>query len=135
MKTVKYYLQNTDREAVLNIIVNDLMKDSIALLEMKDQTVEDIQKRNKILMSEAIDELLLLEAFPTDRWVLYLCDCADRGDVDRQLYLCDVNEIRDDIDANSYSFISADWQETLGYLVADNKLTQDLYNYRAGRVS
>ena len=125
MKTVMYYLQNTDLNEVLDIIANDLMKDTIALLEMKDRTIEDIRTRYKDTISESIDELLKLEMIPTDRWVLYLCDCADHGDIDRQLYLCDVNEIRENIDASSYSFISADWQETLGYLVADNKLTQD----------
>ena len=39
--------------------------------------------------------------------------------------LIDLNELRKDINASSYAFDLTPWEQTLGYLVADTKLTQD----------
>ena len=80
-------------------------------------------------MNDLIDHLLSLEAVPTDCMVLYMTEVTsfDRW-YNHELWsldLIDLNEIRKDIFANGYGFELSDWEKTLGYLVAENKLTQD----------
>lgn len=129
MKTVQEYLRNADRKELLDSIVYDLICDPQMLLEHKDKTVAKIQTTCRNNMNAFIDHLVSLKAVPSDHMVLYICDTAlyDRHSncEDKVLYLIDLNEVRQDIKADSYGFDLTDWEETLGYLVADNKLTQD----------
>lgn len=71
-----------------------------------------------------IDYLLSLEAVPSDHMVLYLTEMSP-FEMDKSLCLIDINEVRKDMNAQTYAFDLSEWKETLGYLVAENKLTQD----------
>ena len=129
MKTIQEYLRNTDRERLLNAIAYDTLNNTILLLEYKDKTIDEIQNAIKMHMNAFIDHLLTLKTKPSDHMVLYMNEATsfDRrfNHEDKELCLIDINEIRKDIYASSYGFELSDWEKTLGYLVADNKLTQD----------
>ena len=129
MKTVQEYLRIADRERLLDSLVYDEIYDSNLLFELKDLTITEIQYAYKKDMNAFIDHLLTLKAEPTDHMILYLSNiCPDIGGKsyqDKSLNLIDLNEIRKDINASSYAFDLTAWEKTLGYLVADTKLTQD----------
>ena len=129
MKTVQEYLRQADRERLLDAMAYDALSDTIMLLECKDMTVEQIQDACRKQTNDLIQHLLSIEAVPSDHMVLYLMNASsfDRGfgQADKCLCLIDLNEVRQDIYASSYAFDLTDWKETLGYLVAENKLTQD----------
>ena len=129
MKTVQEYLRQADRERLLDAMAYDALSDTIMLLECKDMTVEQIQDACRKQTNDLIQHLLSIEAVPSDHMVLYLMNASsfDRGfgQADKSLCLIDLNEVRQDIYASSYAFDLTDWKETLGYLVAENKLTQD----------
>ena len=129
MKTVQEHLMEADRDRLLDAIAYDTICDTLLLLEYPDRTIAEIQNASKKRMNDLIEHLLSLEAIPTDHKVLYLPPASsfDRrfNHEDRTLCLIDLNEICRDIYASGYSIEFSDWEETLGYLVADNKLTQD----------
>lgn len=126
MKTIQYYLKNASRENLLGSLAYDLLRDPLALLEMKDHTVAEIEEAYKAHMGKLIDHLLSLQAEPSDHMVFYLSDAKSHDDrTGKTLDLVDLNQIREDIHATGYGFEFTRWQESLGYLVADNKLTQD----------
>lgn len=61
--------------------------------------------------------------------VVYLIKNPDgAGRRSLNIEMCHLDEIREDIDASGYSFESTAWERSLGYLVADTKLTQDNLN-------
>ena len=129
MRTIQEYLREADREQLLDSLAYDKICDSITLLECKDMTITEIQNACKKKMNALIDHLLSLKAVETDCMVLYMVPASA---IDRHfnhdfhsVCLINLNEIRKDIHTSSYSFELTDWSKTLGYLVADNKLTQD----------
>ena len=79
-----------------------------------------------------IEYLLSLEVSPSDHMVFYLSEAAsfDRiyNQQNKAMHLINVCEIRKDNDALGYGCDFTEWQESLGYMVADNKLTQDYLN-------
>ena len=129
MKTIQYYLEKTDREKILDRLAYDLLCDPLQLLELDSLPVKEIQEKYKKHMSGFIDHLLSLEPQPSDHMVLYMCDAVSydgqRGQGDKTICLVDMNELRKDIHAPGYGFEMSPLEQTLGYLVADNKLTQD----------
>lgn len=129
MRTVQSYLRETDRERLLDALAYDLICDTLLLLELKDKTVGDIQDACRKHMNSFIDHLISMKAEPSDHMVLYMCGVTPLGSrynrEDKTLFLIDLNEVRKDIHASSYGFLLTDWGETLGYLVAETKLTQD----------
>ena len=129
MKTIQEYLREADREKILRALSYDLLCNPMILLEVKDLTVGEIREAYKQKISQLIDYLLLLKAEPSDHMVFYLYDSRmdERGfcHTDHSLALVDTNEISKDLDASSYGIVITAWEESLGYLVADNKLTQD----------
>ena len=129
MKTIQTVLREADRNRLLHALAYDLLYDTQLLLELKDRTVEQIQEACRNHMNAFIDYLLAQQAVSSDHMVLYMCEASaiDRAfnHEDKSLNLIDLNEIRKDIYASSYAFEFTDWSEALGYLVADNKLTQD----------
>ena len=129
MKTVQEYLRQADRERLLDSMAHDALSDTIMLLESKDMTIEQIQNACRKETNDLVDHLLSLEAVPSDHMVLYLTQVSsfDRGfgQADKTLCLIDINEVRKNIYAPSFAFDLTEWKETLGYLVAENKLTQD----------
>ena len=129
MKTVQYYMKNANKENLLGALAYDLFKDPIAVLEMKDRTIAEIEKAYRSYMGDFIDHLLSLQVMASDHMVFYLSDARPNdGSLDKSLELVDINQIREDIYATGYSFELTRWEESLGYLVADNKLTQDYIN-------
>ena len=129
MKTVQEYLREADRDRLLDSVAYDEICNTELLLEYPDKTIAQIQEAGRRRMNDLIDHLLSLKAVPTDCMVLYLTvetsfDRRFNHDF-RSLQLINLNEIREDIYAYGYAFELTDWQETLGYLVAENKLTQD----------
>ena len=129
MKTVQMYLKEADREKILDALAYDRICDSLFLLEHDDRSIKEIQDAYKNHMNGFIDYLLSLEAVPSQGMVLYLCD-ADGFNTRfnheyKMLCLCDIEEIKKDIGCPDYGFSFSDINETLGYLVAENKLTQD----------
>ena len=129
MKTVQTYLRESDREKLLDSIAYDKLCDTLLLLEYKDKTIAEIQDAVKKRMNGLIDYLISLEVVPSDHDVLYLTEATSYdkqyNNESHTLHLINLEEIRKDIYATSYAFELSDWSETLGYLVADNKLTQD----------
>ncbi|MBQ8940684.1 MAG: hypothetical protein IJ062_02530 [Firmicutes bacterium] len=128
MKTVQSYLRNADKVSLLGQLAYDMLGDRIHLLELKNKSIEDIQIAYKDSMSEFIDHLLTIDAIPAENMVLYLSEATA---FDKQmnneyvsLHLVDLNEINENIYASSYAFEMTDWGKALGYLVADNELTQ-----------
>jgi hypothetical protein len=129
MKTVQECLREADWERLLDALAYDDLCDVHLLLECRDMTIDQIQDACKKRMNSLIEHLLTLDAEPSDHMVLYMVDASsfDRSfnNEYRSLNLIDLNEIRKDIYSSSYAFDLSDWKETLGYLVAGNKLTQD----------
>lgn len=129
MKTVQTYLREADREGLLESIVYDELYNMDLLLEYQDKTVSEIRDAIKKRMNGLIEYLLSLEVVPSDHDVLYMVEATsydkEYNHEHRTLTRVNLNEIRKDIYANSYAFEFSDWAETLGYLVADNKLTQN----------
>ncbi|MBQ9210414.1 MAG: hypothetical protein IJ153_01835 [Clostridia bacterium] len=129
MKTVQEHLREADRIGLLDAVAYDTICNSLLLLEYPDNTIAEIQDASKERMNDLIEHLLSIEAVPTDHMVLYMVPATsfDRqlNHDERSLCLIDLNEVRNDIYSASYAFELTAWTETLGYLVADNKLTQD----------
>ncbi len=129
MKNVQTVLREADRERLLDLLAYDILYDTQLLLELKDRTITEIQEACRSQMNAFIEYLLSLQAEPSDHMVLYMCDATSfdkaSNHEDKTLHLIDINEIRKDIYASSDGFEFSDWSEALGYLVADNKLTQD----------
>jgi hypothetical protein len=126
MKTVQEYLRTANRERLLDSFAYDEICEPYFLLKAKDFTVAEIQESVKTNMNHFIDHLLSIEAEPSDHKVLYLSNtCSFDGKYDNSLNLIDLNEIGKDIYASSYAFELTEWKESLGYLVAETKLTQD----------
>lgn len=129
MKTVQEHLRDADRTSLLDAVAYDTICNSLLLLEYPDKTIAEIRDASKQMMNDLIEHLLSMEAVPTDHMVLYMVPATsfDRqfNHEERSLCLIDLNEIRNDIYSTSYAFELTDWAESLGYLVADNKLTQD----------
>ena len=129
MKTVQTYLREADREDLLESIAYDELYNMDLLLEYPDKTVSEIRNAIKERMNGLIEYLISLEAVPSDHDVLYMTEATyfDKQYNHESYSLCLINlkEIRRDINADSYAFELSDWAETLGYLVADNKLTLD----------
>lgn len=129
MKTVQEVLREADRKQLLDSIAYDAICNTGLLLEYPDKTIAQIQEASRKRMNDLIDHLLSLEAVPTDCMVLYMTEATsfDRW-YNHELWsldLIDLNKIRKDIYVSGYAFELTDWEETLGYLVAENKLTQD----------
>lgn len=95
----------------------------------KDRTIDEIRNAVKMNMNAFLDHLLSLKTKPSDHMVMYLNKASsfDRrfNHEDKILCLIDINEIRKDIYSSSYAFELAKLETTLGYLVSDNKLTQN----------
>ena len=126
MKTIQEHLRVADRKRLLDSLAYDEICDTRLLLELKDLTIEEIQGSCKDFMNRLIDHLLSIETVPSDHLVLYLCDMAtDEGQYDKSLNLIDLNKLRKDINASNSSCNFKAWEESLGFLVADTKLTQD----------
>lgn len=129
MKTIQEYLRNADRGQLLAALANDALYNTIFLLEYKEKTIDEIQNAVKVNMNAFIDHLPSLKTKPSDHMVMYMNKASsfDRrfNHEDKTLFLIDINEIRKDLYASSYAFEMSPWEKTLGYLVADNKLTQD----------
>ena len=128
MKTVQSYLRNADKSSLLGQLAYDMLDDRIQLIELKDKSIEEIQRLYKDYMGGFIDNLLTIDALPNENMVLYLSEATT---FDKQinnervsLHLVDLNEISENIYASSYAFEMTDWGKALGYLVADNELTQ-----------
>ena len=129
MKTVQTVLREANRDRLLDSLAYDMLYDTQLLQELKDKTIGQIQEACRNHMNAFIDHLLSLRVTLSDHMVLYMCEASSYDKVynrkDKTLNLIDLNEIRQDIYASSYAFEFTDWSEALGYLVADNKLTQD----------
>ena len=129
MKTVQTVLREADRDRLLDSLAYDILYDTQLLLELKNRTITEIQEACCNHMNAFIDCLLSLKTEASDHMVLYMCEATifDKACTheDKTLHLIDINEIRQDINASSYGFEFTDWGEAMGYLVSDNKLTQD----------
>ena len=136
MKIVQTVLREADRNRLLDALACDILYDTQLLLELKNRSIVDIQEAYRNHMNTFVEYLLSLDAAPSDHMVLYMCEASSfekaYNHEDKTLNLIDINEIRKDLYASSYGFEFSDWSEALGYLVANNKLTQDyLYDLLA----
>ena len=122
MKSIKEHLASADRGILLNCLSYRFMEDPLNLLERKDYTVQDIQDRYSRYMDAFIERLLGVETVRSDQCVFYMYTSFEKGEV---LDLIDSSEIAADIDAPSLDCTFTEWKETLGFSVADTKLTQD----------
>ncbi len=136
MKTVQTVMREADRDSLLEALFYDVLYDTQLLLELMVRTITEIQEACRNHMNAFVEYLLSLVAAPSDHMVLYMCEASsfDRAynHEDKTVTLININEIRKDSNASSYGFEFSDWSEALGFLVADNKLTQDyLYDLLA----
>ncbi len=122
MKTIKEHLAGSDREKLLNCLSYRFLDDPVNLLELKNRTVQDIRERYSRFMNGFIERLLSIDALHSGTRVFYLYTSYDKDEV---LDLIDLAETAKDIEAPGHDFSFTDWDESLGFLVADTKLTQD----------
>ena len=125
MKTVQEYLKTADRENLLNAYADRRLSDVLLLLEHKDRKVSEILDAIKSCVNGLIDELLSVKPELSDHMVFYLAESLNGDDI-RSLCLSDINELKSDIyEAEDYGVDLCDARTSLGYLVAETKLTQD----------
>ena len=127
MNTVQEHLRDCDRERLLDeLFYDDILCDTITLLENKEIPLLEKEKRYKENMGKFIDKLLEMEANPADGHILYLYDVLnDSFSREHELDLIRLDELKENIDCNAYAFDFSNWNEAIGYLVADTKLNQD----------
>ena len=122
MKTLQEHLAVADRGRLLDCLSYRFLDDPLHLLELKSHTVQDIQDRYCGYMNGFIELLLKIDAVQSANRVYYLYTSYGKNEV---LDLIDITEIREDPEAPGHDFSFTEWQESLGYMVADTKFTQD----------
>lgn len=122
MKTVKDYLANCDRDALIQTLCNNRLSDIVFLLEQREMTVDGIIDRYSRRMDQFIDTVLELKPLQSDG-ILFLFDVID--DPGYEMRLVKAADLLKSIDCETYGFMSVEWEEALGYRVAETKLTQD----------
>lgn len=122
MNTVKDYLANCKRDELVQSLYNKRLSDIIFLLEQREMTVDGIIERYSKRINQFFDSLLELEPQENDG-ILFLFDVID--DSGYELRMVKAADLRKSVDCETYGFMSVEWEEALGYRVADTKLTQD----------
>ena len=122
MKTIQEYLGAADRQRLLDCLAYRFLSDPLRLLEAREYTVQEIMERYSGHMNSFIERLLGVEIAGSDTHVFYLYPDYRNDEV---LDLADLKAIEADIEAPGLDFSFTEWRESLGYLVADTKLTQD----------
>lgn len=122
MKTIKEHLAAADRGRLLDCLSYQFIEDTLHLLELKEHTVQDIRDRYARYMNAFIEHLLGVEETRSEQRVFYLYTSYGKDEV---ADLIDLSEIAEDIEAPGHDFSFTEWSESLGYSVADTKLTQD----------
>jgi len=129
MKTVQYYLQTVDRKRLLHDLSYDYISDPLHLLEMPERSIQEIRDAYENAINELIEQLLEMTVQPSSTRVLLLYDIINSGGREYGLELCDFGELEKDINAPGYAFEFTNRVDALGFLVADNRLTQDNIYY------
>lgn len=122
MKTIKEHLTATERDRLLDCLSYRFIEDTLHLLELKDHTVQDIRDRYSRYMNAFIECLLCIDETCSEQRVFYLYTGYGKDEI---ADLIDLAEITEDIEAPGHDFSFTEWSESLGYSVADTKLTQD----------
>ena len=122
MKTMQECLREADRKEILDKLAYRFIDDTLHLLELKDRTVAEIMERYSHYMDRFIEMLLTIEAIRNEDMVFYL---HSNYPDDNMIDLISIEEVKEDIDALGHDFEFPEWSETVGYLVADTKQTQD----------
>lgn len=122
MKTIQEHLREADRKRLLDCLAYRFLSDPIRLLEAREYAVEEIMERYSGYMNSFIERLLGLDIDRSDSHVFYLYPDYRNGET---LDLVELAEIDADIEAAGLDFSFTEWRKSLGYLVADTKLTQD----------
>ena len=122
MKTIQEHLREADRKRLLDCLAYRFLSDPLHLLEAREYAVEEIMERYSGHMNSFIERLLRLDIDRSDSHVFFLYPDYRNGET---LDLVELAEIDVDIEAPGLDFTFTDWHESLGYLVADTKLTQD----------
>ena len=122
MKTIKEHLETADRKRLLDCLVWRFISDPLRLLELKEYPVQTIMERYGRHMESFIERLLALDTIPSDNHVFYLYSDYEKHDA---MDLVKLADIAGDIEAPGLDFTFTEWSKTLGYRVADTKLTQD----------
>jgi len=122
MKTIQEHLREADRKRLLDCLAYRFLSDPIRLLEAREYAVEEIMERYSQHMDKFLERLLGLDIDRSDSHVFYLYPDYRNGET---LDLVELAEIDADIEAAGLDFTFTDWHDSLGYLVADTKLTQD----------
>lgn len=122
MKTIQEHLGAADRKRLLDCLAYRFLSDPIRLLEAREYTVQEIMERYSGHMNSFIERLLSTESSKSENHVFYLHPDYRNDEV---LDLADIEAMKADIEAPGLDFTFTDWHESLGFLVADTKLTQD----------
>lgn len=122
MKTIQEHLREADRKRLLDCLAYRFLSDPIRLLEAREYAVEEIMERYSGHMNSFIERLVGTDSGRSDTHVFYLYPGYENYETPD---LVDLRAIEADIDAPGLDFTFTDWHESLGYLVADTKLTQD----------
>ena len=122
MKTIQEHLREADKKRLLDCLAYRFLSDPIRLLEAREYAVEEIMERYSQHMDKFLERLLGLDIDRSDSHVFYLYPDYRNGET---LDLVELAEIDADIEAAGLDFSFTEWRKSLGYLVADTKLTQD----------
>ena len=122
MKTIKEHLAAAERDRLLDCLSYRFIQDTLHLLELKDHTIQDIRDQYSRYMNAFIERLLCVEETRSEQRVFYLYTGYGKDEV---ADLIDLAEITEDIEAPGHDFSFTEWSDSLGYSVADTKLTQD----------
>ena len=123
MKTVKEYLLSVDRNALLDTYLHDY---PIPLLEIAcfKTTLPEAMAKLRSKVNEFIEHITSLEPVKTVDCVLFVHELYGDGAPPVKTSLCSIKEIVRHEVPKPYGWIAAYWDESIGFYVSEDKLTQ-----------
>ena len=131
MKTIQQVLRELDKDKIIDAY---FYRNPINLWELKKQEedkIEDVKGRVIKRLGEFIERLRTLEIMekPEHQGILFVHKCLRNyrnSDEEYSLVFADELMAAEDLaKVTTYAYELTEWKETLAFLVADNKLTQD----------
>lgn len=129
MKTVQDYLKILNKERLIEVYIYEYWMDSLELFgKQNNERVSNIHQRMHDKLSDYIDWLRSLSIQKDNKNqtnILYVSRGMFDNQSERTYNMCVLEEIREDIDqASDYSYMGTNRQQSVGYYVADTRLTK-----------
>lgn len=123
MKTIQEYLKTCNKDNIAQIFFsNYILGDDITLLELKNITISEIEAGIYNKVKELIERLINTNPSVDDPHILLAVHSTEPTDI--RAMLVNQQEVLEDEDAASYSYEFCEFEEVVGYYVADTYLTQ-----------